>query len=194
MALGNGNGNRAATGSVGGMGTRILPADLLAPYEDYHGAPSGPRVDRSLQVYLPEVFPIPAATEFNPVVSKGTAVIESNIDIGLLVALPQNNEGIVRSVSIYINNMLATTNLTWTLRFNGAPVPGYNNLSIFPRPAPFVGNTFESFIRIPPGNPMNLTVTYSNNDGGTYQIGAALSGWFWPITLGNLWRQQGPAQ
>lgn len=195
MALGNGNGNRAASGGIGGMGTRVVPADLLAPYDAFVGTPDGaPTVDRSLQVYLPEVFPIPAATEFNVVVSKGTSAVETNIDIGLLVSLPQNNVGILRGVSIYINNMLTTTNVTWTVTFNGAPVPGYNNLSIFPRAAPSVANTFDSFVRIPQGNPMLLKVQYSNNDGGTYTIGAALSGWFWPITLGNLWIAQGPTR
>jgi hypothetical protein len=192
MALGNGNGDRAPVGGIGGQGTRVVPADLLAPYQPYQGGPSGPRVDRSLQVYLPEVFPIPAATEFNTVVSKATSVVETNIDIGLVIDLPQNNIGIIRGVNLFITNMLTTTNLTWTLTFNGAPVPGYSNLSIFPRLAPFVSNSFDSFIRIPQGNPMKVRIVYSNNDGGTYTIGAGLSGWNWPIQLGNLWTQQGP--
>jgi len=193
MALGNGNsGNRAPAGGIGGQGTRIVPADLLAPFTDFVGAPGGPSVARSLQVYLPEVFPIPAATEFNVVVSKASAGAETNVDIGIVLDLPQNNIGIVRGVSLYINNMLTTTNVTWTLRFNGAPVPGYNNLSIFPRAAPSVANSFDSFVRIPQGNPMQVRVTYSNIDGAAYTVGAALSGWFWPITLGNLWIQQGP--
>jgi hypothetical protein len=190
MALGNGN--RAPIGGIGGQGTRVVPADLLAPYEPYQGGPSGPHVDRSLQVYLPEVFPIPSATEFNLVVAKATAVIEANIDIGLVLDLPQNNVGIVRGVTLYINNMLTTTNVTWTLTFNGAPVPGHNNLSIFPRAAPSVANSFDTFVRIPQGNPMKVRVQYSNNDGGAYTVGVALSGWFWPIQLGNLWTQQGP--
>lgn len=191
--MANGNGNRAPIGGITGQGTRTVPADLLAPYEPFQGAAQGPGVQRSLQVYLPEVFPIPSATEFNVVVSKASAGAEQNIDIGIVLDLPQNNVGIVRGVSLYINNMLATTNVQWTLRFNGAPVPGYNNLSIFPRAAPSVANSFDSFVRIPQGNPMQVRVTYSNIDGAAYTVGAALSGWFWPIQLGNLWVKQGPS-
>lgn len=180
--MANGNGIRGLQ--------RTLPLDLAAPFGQAVRHESGPTIGRQLQVYLPEVYPIPSAVEFNTSVSKATAAAETNIDIGLTVQLPESNIGIVRGVTIEITDMLTTTNVTWSMLFNGAPVPGYNNLSIFPRSAPFVSNAFDSFVRVPQG--VKITFNYTNTDGGTYTIGAAVSGWFWPQSLGNLWVQHGP--
>jgi hypothetical protein len=173
---------------IGGV-RKTLPMDLAAPYVPVNRHDRGPGIARMLQVYLPEVYPIPSAIEFNTQVSKDTNVVET-ADIGLTVNIPESNVGIVRAVLLQINDMLTTTNVTWTLQFNGAPVPGYSKISMFPRSAPFVGNSFDAFVRVPSGT--KITVQYDNVDGGSYKVGAAVSGWFWPESLGQLWLQQGP--
>jgi hypothetical protein len=86
--------------------------------------------------------------------------------------------------------MLATTVVTYTLKINGAPVGGYSGLSIFPRVAPSISNSFDSFIRVPSGG--KITASYTNTDGGTYVLGFAVSGWFWPEVSGTNWLKQGP--
>jgi len=170
-----------------GLG-RNVPSDLAAPFH-VNKRHERPRLSQVAQIYLPEVHPIPGATEFNPQVSKATAGVETGIDIGLSVVVPESNVGIVRSVTLQITDMLASTVVSWSLMFNGAPVPGWNNLTIFPRVSPYVGNTYDAFIRITKGG--TLTFNYTNTDGGVYVLGAALSGWFWPQALGDLWLTQG---
>lgn len=174
-----------------GFRNRVLPADLTAPYTAYKDAKTGPAIDRTLQVYLPEVYPIPSATEFNLLATKATVAVEAGTDIGLTLDLAANNIGIIRGVNIFISDMLNTTNVTWTVTVAGGPAPGYNNLAIFPRTSPFVGNSFDSFIRLPQG--AKVRVTFSNTDGGSYTVGASLSGWSWPTTLGDLWTKKGGA-
>lgn len=174
--------------TVNGLRRMGSPADLIAPFVG--GVERKVSVGRVLQIYLPEVYPIPAAQEFNPVVSKATSAVETSVDTGLSVQVPPNNVAIIRGFTIFITNMVATTNVSYTLRVNGTPQPGFSNVSIFPRAAPYVGNGFDAMIRVPQGG--LVTATYSNGDGGTYTIGVAVSGWWWPQELGNTWIAQGP--
>lgn len=175
---------------ITGFRTKGVPADLVAPFVGFRppGA-SGPGIDRALQIYLPEIFPIPAASEFNTLVTKQTTAIESNIDIGLALNIPANNIAIIRGVALFISDMTAATNVTWTLLTNNGPESGYANLFIFPRVAPFVSNAYDSFIRV--DNGQTVRAIYSNLDGGTYNIGIQVSGWWWPKTLGDLWMKTG---
>ena len=172
-----------------GFKNRTLPADLVAPYVAVKDHTTGPSIDRALQIYLPTIEPIPGASEFNPQATKATNVVEANVDIGLTLDVPPNNIGIIRGVQLFILDMLTTTVVTWTLTINGGPVQGYTNLSIFARTAPFVGNSFDSFINIPQGG--KVRVIYTNTDGGSYTIGAGISGWFWPQSLGEQWTKKG---
>lgn len=174
---------------LSGFRNRTLPADLVAPYTPYQDANTGPGIDRALQVYLPEIYPIPGANEFNILAQKATVAVEANTDIGLVVDVPKNNIGIIRGLNIFISDMLTTTNVTWTLMVNNGPATGYNNISIFPRTSPFVGNSFDAFVRVPQG--ASIRVVFSNVDGGSYTVGASVSGWSWPQTLGDLWMQKG---
>ncbi len=85
--------------------------------------------------------------------------------------------------------MLTSTVVSWTVQLNGAPATGFNNLSIFPRNSPFVSNSFDAFIRV--GQGQKIRVVYTNTDGGSYTVGASVSGWWWPQALGELWMKHG---
>jgi hypothetical protein len=181
--------------AITGFQQRGVPADLIAPFAPFRPAGSGgPGIDRALQIYLPEIFPIPAATEFNTLLTKATVAAETNTDFGILIDVPDNNIAIIRGVSLFITNMLTTTQITWTLLTNNGPVGGYSNLFIFPRTAPFVSNAFDSFIRVDNGQIVRAQFTNPATDGGSYTLGIAVSGWWWPKTLGDLWMRTGGQQ
>lgn len=169
-------------GGGGGMGGAVvLPPDR---------AESIRALGLELSVPLPEVFPIPDATEFNiegQVSSPGAGTL---VITGAAFTIPSNTLAIVRSVTIYVQNMLATTNVTFTLFVNTSPVPGYQGLTIFPGASPRISNTFDSFIRII--GPANISAQATNIDGGAYLLGLAFSGWYWPITSDGRWKQRGP--
>lgn len=148
------------------------------------------RAARALILPLPEQYMIPSGVGFNPEGETATAAVQANVVIaGATIAVPQNMLGVVASVTLYITNMLATTNVTFTVLRDGNPIAGYQALKIFPRVSPFVANTFDIPIRVT--GPSTITVQFNNNDGGTYVVGAALSGWLWGVTAGQQWQAAG---
>lgn len=155
-----------------------------------NGQPQAP-LSYSLQLPLPWLTPMPGAQQFNQEADVASAIVQTATLAGLDINVPQGYRCRVSSVSTYIDNMLITTNVTWSVLVNGAPAPvsGFQNLRMFPRSAPFVGNTFDAFLLI--SGPADITVQFTNGDGGTYQIGAALSGWIWNIALEAQWKNNG---
>lgn len=178
-----------------------IPAAVRAPYALRTPDAMVAVLPRHVPVYLPEVYPIPDAQEFNPQGSASTVGVETGTQINLLpgtgvensptgvIRLPKNNIGIIRGFSISITNMLTTTDVNWSLLINGGPAGGYGTLKLFPRAAAFVGNAFDCFIRVPSG--ADISVKFSNVDGGTYVVGASVSGWFWPEASGKRWIEKG---
>lgn len=172
-----------------GFGTTAGGPVQLPPQVSQERAEQG-RAARALVLFLPEQYMIPDGRGFNPQGSIATAVVQANIAItNATQAIPDNTLAVVGSVTIQITNMLATTDVTYTVLVNQTPVQGYNGISIFPRVAPFVGNTFDIPIRV--RGPATIQVIFSNNDGGAYTVGAALSGWMWPVTSDQRWKAWG---
>lgn len=174
---------------------RPAPAFVHAPFAE--ADPSAKMngvggLPRYVQVYQPELYPIPDAQEFNPsgtaatsAVGTGTITLSPSVNSKTGIQLPSGNIGILRNFAISITNMQTTTNVTFSLLMNNAPVGGYGGISIIPRSAPFVIDSFDCFIRIPDG--ALLTVQFSNIDGGPYTVGASLGGWYWPTSSGVRW-------
>lgn len=174
---------------VFGFGSAAGGPVQLPPHVESERAAQGQAL-RAVYLPLPEIFMIPDGRGFNPQGSIATAAIQSNVNItGAVQIIPDNNLAVVSTVTLQITNMVATTNVTWTVLINNTPVQGYNGLSIFPRVAPFVGNTFDIPIRV--RGPATIQVIFSNIDGGAYTVGAALSGWMWPVTSDQRWKAWG---
>lgn len=152
---------------------------------------------RMVPIFLPEDHPIPDSQEFNVTGSKSTSAVEAGIPIVIapqvgpnagFVELPAGNIGRISSVLFSITDMLTTTDVTFTLRINGAPVPGYAGYKITPRVSPYVSNSFDDpSCRILLRNGDKINVVYTNTDGGTYVVGCAITGWFWPEASGKRW-------
>lgn len=158
------------------------------------GGPSGPTGPATLPRYIallpPWEYPIPGHQEFNTLGSHAstgaetdTAITDAEFDV------PANMVARITGIIFYVTNLLTTSNLTFTVRINNGPVQGYNNVFIFPRAASSVSNAFDSYVDVPTG--AKLTVTFSNLDGGTYGIGAGLSGYYWPEVAGKAWLAYG---
>lgn len=180
------------TNNKGSALRRDVPADIAAKFSQPPRRSDAASIPRNVPVYLPEIFPIPDAVEFNPSGSAtsvgaetGTAITMLPTISNALVKLPDQNIGILRGFAVYITNMLTTTNVSWTLMINGSPAGGYGAIKLFPRASAFVGNSFDCFIRIPDG--AKVGVEFTNTDGGSYIIGASFSGWYWPIASGKRW-------
>lgn len=176
---GLGNGRGASPGGVGGL---VYPPDVAQHVED---------VGRELSVPLPEVYPIPDAHVFNAECQQASNAIQTFVIPFIpAVVIPALNQGIMTGFSIYVQNMLAASNITWTLLANGVPVQGYSGITIFPGVSPRAANTFDAPVRFV--GETTLTVSITNGDGGAYLLGAAISGWFWPQASDRRWKSAGP--
>jgi hypothetical protein len=170
-------------GGGGGQGVALpIPPDVSAGIE---------HVGRQLSLPLPEVFPLPDAQVFNSELQQASALIQTfTLGFTPAVSILSGYFAIVNSFTIYVQNMLATTNVLFSLLSNGTPVQGYNNLTIFPGASPRIANTFDAPVRFTGAT--TLTVQITNGDGGTYLLGAAISGWQWPISSDRRFKSAGP--
>jgi hypothetical protein len=160
----------------------ILPPNVGA------GGPIG----RSLFLPLPEDSPIPTATEFNILGSiQGTGIVAAKTLItGATFNVPEGSLGVIRNVTIYVTNMLATTSISWFLQIDNAGGPqGFNPLTMFPRVASSVSNSFDAKIRLT--GPCVVSMFYTQADGGINVIGGSFGGWIWPVTADQRWKTTG---
>jgi hypothetical protein len=180
---------RLPTAPIFGLGNDGIPV-MVPPTQLGEGGTPPLVSDITQQIFLPELYPIPDAKEFNQTGSQATAAVAFNqVIAGTTITVPQNTFGVVRGVTFYITNMLTSTNVTYSLIINNQPVMGYNQEIIFPRAAPFVSNGYDSMIRFQ--GPATLTINFDNRDGGTYVVGGTISGWFWPQASDARWRRFG---
>lgn len=177
------NGNATpGSGTVTGNGSAPFP---VAPPQGSAGAGAGPLVR-----FMPSYFPVPSAQEFNEFGSKATAAVESMVELtAAKLVLQSGMRARIASVVFYVMNLLATSNITFTLQINGVSVPGYNVVPIFPGAASRVSSGGDSFINVPDGS--TVQAFYSNGDGGTYTVGVQYTGWLWTAAAGDRWVEQG---
>lgn len=162
-------------------------APILPPNLGVNGV-----IGRQLFLPLPEDSPIPTATEFNVLGSiQGTGIVAAKTAItGASFNVPEGSLGVIRNVSIYVTNMIATTSISWFLQIDNAGGPqGFNPLTMFPRVASSVSNSFDSKIRLT--GPCNVAMFYTQADGGINVIGASFGGWIWAQAADARWKSVG---
>lgn len=173
--------------NVSGIPPNAGPPVPGAPFAAQTNAGS---LQQIMTLFLPEERPIPGATIFNTLGQQATAVVQAGVLIaGAGIIIPAGSIARLDSVNLYATNLLPTSALTFTVLQNGAAIQGLTNVGIFPGTAARIAENFSLLVRI--SNGATLTVVFSNADGGAYLVGAALSGWFWPESLGRLYQQQG---
>lgn len=97
----------------------------------------------------------------------------------LRYVLPQGYRGNVAGVTIFVDAPTTSLDVNFTLRFNGAPVPGFTNLRSFPRAATNLSIDFSGPIVVPVGTIIDMIIT--NNNASTWTVGASITGWVWPL-------------
>lgn len=135
-------------------------------------------------VNLPTVDKPPTATDFNTFgTAAGLTALNTPAELAAF-QVPANSVGVIRSISILANALLTTSDIIWTLRFNGVAVSGWDALTINPRAASSVEVSWvpeETFILVPEGSRISFEATV--RDGGTYQLSVGFHGWFFSTAL-----------
>lgn len=144
-------------------------------------------VSAALQYYLPEIFPIPGASEFDRFTHINSPGAGTLTPAALQLRLPQGNIGIIRVITAGVDNMTIATRISFRIRINQGVVQGSAGaFQLFAGAAARVTGSADVFVRIPAGSLVDLAIV--NTDGAAYDVGAGYSGWFWADALGRAWR------
>ena len=172
----------AIRGGPGVSGSSSLPAFAQQANAGF--------LPQQMVIFLPEERPIPGATIFNTVGQFTTVAAQSGVAIpNAGLQIPLGSVGRIDSITLWVVNLLQTSQLSFSIRFNGGAIPGFNNLALFPGVVARATENFSVFIRVPQG--VLIDAAFTNTDGGSYIVGVGISGWFWPESLGRLYQQQG---
>lgn len=174
-------------------GITQVPADILARTTSPPPKPeqSWETLPKMLNIPLPWLEPIPDAQFFNIMGSFDSVGAQTGTFItNAAFTLGKGNVGVLRSFTVYVNDMLQTTDVQFTLLIDGGPAPGFGTIKMFPRVAASVANTFECMIIVPAD--AKIDAYFTQVDGGTYKVGVAYSGWQYPESSGKRWMAKGP--
>ena len=136
------------------------------------------------------MVPIPDAQFFTLQGTKATAATESDVLIpNVQLTLEAGVEGVIDGFVLSVQNLLTTSNLSFSLLFNGNPVPGFKDLLIFPANLALSQFTWQGTLRVPQNT--TVEVSFTNTDGQTYLMGADVTGWTWATASGQAWLRGG---
>jgi hypothetical protein len=152
--------------------TRILPENFRDP--------NGPAETSPLvrNVYPPWVYKLPSSVDFNRnVFNAALAGVAGTVVEILTLTLPATYVGWMQIMGIYILSPTGSQDITFTLRINGAPVEGWDNIQFPPGVANFVVQNFSDLqVRVPDGGKISLFAT--NNSANAWTVGGKVAGWY----------------
>lgn len=160
------------------LGTKHQLAQIVFPPWIYPPPNAGHYVYRVVDA---TVGPGPVTVELNAVTATlGTSVFQ----------IPNNNFGIMRSFNLNVNNLLATSDIVFSILVNGGAIQGHDELRVFPRAAASVSEGFspeETVLPLPEGARVSFRVTVT--DAVAYQLGISWRGWYYGKDLANRYGQ-----
>jgi hypothetical protein len=162
-----------------------IPADIASRFTRQGVGPQAtPEVPKVLQLYPWWLYKPPAGQDISVLATNLFAVAGTVELTNTVVQLDQNTMAIVRGIDLYVNDMTPTTNATFAFLINGNPVPGYGSMPMFPRTAASINQSFDTFLFVPAGSRISMSVT--NADGGAYLVGAGYQGWKVPTNIDSI--------
>lgn len=159
------------------------PLDVRALRRGILPAPPSPadiakQAGKSIQVVPWWESKPPQATDFLTVQKTIALAAGAGSTVSLLTtSLPPEAYAVVKVVTIFADATTTGTDVDWILRFNGGPVPGWNNLTTFPRVSTNLSIDFGGTVLVPQGAVISVTAQ-NNNANGPWNIGALVSGWY----------------
>lgn len=135
-------------------------------------------------VFPPRIEKIPTSADFN--VADYAMAVPAGVggtvtSATLAFTLPATMVGWLQQVFLYVLSPLATTSLSWSVRINGGPVPGFTALRNPPGAANFLLITTNDVrVRLPQSCVVDVQIT--NVDGAAITAGGLLAGWYHPLS------------
>lgn len=166
-----------------------VPGDLTPePLPGVRRDPGGD-LPRFLSIPPWDVSPPPTATPFylsqlpNLVVPNVVgATVESTIPGGGAIQLPPKNVAVIAGVILFCNAPDLTTQIRYTIRQNGSPVPGLAAIGFPPQVNAFLNWGVDGpYTALNPGAFLNFTIQTIAVGTAAWTVNVALSGWFCAI-------------
>lgn len=129
-------------------------------------------------VYPPWVYKLPTSQDFNAEAYNGALAAVAGATVTITqFQLPLTYVGWIQIFSIYVLSPTALQSVTWTLRINGAPVGGWDNIFFPPGVANFGVRDFSDLqVRVPSGGLVEIVAT--NGNANAWTVGGKVAGWF----------------
>lgn len=133
-------------------------------------------------IFPPWVYKLPMSQDFNVnMFSAALAGAAGATVIPVTFTLPPTFIGYVQIFGIYVLNPTAAQDVTYSLRINGGPVQGWDNIQFPPGVANFAVQNFADLqVRIPDGATVDVIIT--NNNANAWTVGAKIAGWYHPLS------------
>lgn len=151
---------RVGTGGVGG-----------------ESVPAGPPIETHLSEF--QATPDDAITFTKTGFWDSPAAVGNNKPAALSFQLPENMQGVIRSFSQYINDMVAADSIVWTILVNDVPQENWDAVTMFPTLASFRTVNDDPFIKLPERARIDILIS-NNAPAIAHKIGASYYGWYWP--------------
>ena len=170
-------------GSSGPVPPAVRAAGGMAPLNPTP-SPGGGGVAPGFLRTVPPVLEVkpPSGVDFNVpgnLVAQTTALTTPAIVVGgCAFTVPDGSVAYVRSFVLQVQNLLPTSAITFSLRVDGAAVPGWDNIFVLPSNLATWIATYgpdETFLEVRPGKTVSIFVTIA--DAGVYSLGASMHGW-----------------
>lgn len=165
-----------------------VPGDVAAAQHKVLGGPgAGLRGVRGnsvamRQIFPPWLYPMEQGNDFNIVTIGGAKVAVLAAAVGATLTsdplrLTDSDEGVVRLMTIFVDAPTTAIDVNWTLRINGAPVPGWT-VTTFPRNANNLSIDTEGVVRLPAGALVDVLIE-NRAATGPWTVGVQIGGWYY---------------
>lgn len=153
-----------------------------APPQGPGGPPSIQQLGGSIQIPPWYLVEYPSAQDWNIQSLNFTATGSTTTTVpSFSYTVPAQNVSVIKFVKWDIQTVLNTTNLTLTLRRNGAPIPGWAGIACDPIAATGIILPFNDLVvRLAQGDVVTASVT--EGAGTTYTCSLHMQGWHVPWT------------
>lgn len=157
-----------------------VPADIRMP----SGPPPPPPADRPFRALQPPRVVPPYGAAFFFASDDATVGPAPAVQVfsgaAAKVTIPGNSTGVVRELNLFVNGLLATSQIAFAVLVNGNPAQGYDNIRMPQITLAAYGYSPNDFyIVLPMGASVQVRATVG--DAVAYALSFSLRGWSWSV-------------
>jgi hypothetical protein len=170
---------------IAALGGRVDPSARVrvsdVPYRPVQQKSAAEQTPLQRIVFPPYVYKLPGGrsqdfnrNNFAATLAAGVGSVVTPVSF----AMPGTMKGYVQIMGVYVLSPTANTSVTFSLRINGSPVSGWDNIQNPPGVANFFVQNFADLqVEVAPGADISIVAT-NNNANGPWTVGAKVAGWY----------------